>query len=84
MLNQAEMNFYGFNPSNIIMRQSRGKISVSLRYDPNSRLFVVTRRTPATICQDRYSSLPAAKERFNEFLYYTNKQLEELVLSGRY
>lgn len=78
-LSQAEMNFYGYNPNNIICRKSRGKISVVLRYDAKNKLYVVTRRTPKTIWQDRYTGLLEAKERYKVFLYYTNKQLEEAV-----
>lgn len=79
MLNQTELNFYGFNPNNIIQRENRGKISVSLCYDANNYLFVVTRRTPKTCWQDRYTSLERAKERYNEFLYSTNTELERKV-----
>ena len=79
MLNQAELNFYGFNPNNIIQRENRGRISVSLCYDGSHKLFVVTRRTPKTNRQDRYTSLERAKERYNEFLYSTNAELERKV-----
>lgn len=81
-LSQAELNFYGFNPNNIIQRENRGKISVSLCYDPNHRLFVVTRKTPKTTWQDRYTDLKKAKERYAAFLYSTNKQLENALING--
>lgn len=79
MLNQAELNFYGFNPNNIIQRANRGKIAVTLCYDGNHRLFVVTRKTPKTMWQDRYDDFNEAKRRYYEYLYKTNAQLEELT-----
>lgn len=82
MLNQGEINFYGFNPNNIIQRANRGHISASLCYDSNHRLFVVTRKTPRTMWQDRYNDLSKAKKRYNEYLYLTNKQLENKVKLG--
>ena len=86
MLNQTELNFYGFNPNNIIQRENRGKIAVSLCYDANQAkgyCFVVTRKTPKTCWQDRYSDLEKAKERFYEFLFSSNKKLEEKVRNGK-
>lgn len=80
MLNQAELNFYGFNPNNIIARKNKGRINVVLRYDANNKLYVVTRRTPRTLWQDRYNDLTKAKERYYEFLYLTNKQLNNKLL----
>ena len=79
MLNQAELNFYGFNPKNIMRRENRGKIAVSLCYDPNNKQFVVTRKTPKTTWQDRYSDLNQAKRRFDEYLYNTNDALETMI-----
>ena len=79
MLNQAELNFYGFNPNNVIQRENRGRISVSLCYDGNHKLFVVTRKTPKTTWQDRYPELERAKDRYNEFLCSTNAELERKV-----
>lgn len=84
MLNQAEINFYGFNQNNIIMRQSRGRVNVVICYDSKTRLYVVTRRTPAKIWQDRYSSFLEAKERFKVFLYYTSKQINEAYVKWGY
>lgn len=83
MLNQAELNFYGFNPNNIIKQEKRGHIHVSLCYDGNNRLFVVTRKTPRTMWQDRYKDLEQAKRRYNEYLYCTNSQLEKMIIKGR-
>ena len=83
MLNQSELNFYGFNPRNIIKRENRGKIAVSLCYDAHSRLFVVTRKTPRTMWQDRYTDLEKAKQRYIDFLYSTNEQLENAIRGGR-
>lgn len=82
MLNQAELNFYGFNPNNIISRAQRGHIKVTLCYDANNRLFVVTRKTPRTMWQDRYKDLKKAKSRYLDFLYCTNKQLIEKIKKG--
>ena len=79
MLTQAEINFYGYNQNNIILRAKRGKITVVLRYDTENRLFVVTRRTPKTLWQDRYNGLLEARERFYLFLYSTNTDLENAV-----
>ena len=79
MLTQAELNFYGYNPNNIIQRARRGHITVILKYDSENRFFVVTRKTPKTIWIDRYSGLLEAKERFLMFLYSTNEQLENAV-----
>ena len=78
MLTQAELNFYGFNPDNIIKRANRGHIAVTLCYDSN-RCFVVTRKTPRTMWQDRYDDLDKARRRFLDYLYKTNKQLEEMI-----
>lgn len=79
MLTQAELNFCGHNPNNIIQRGRRGKISVVLRYDSQNKIFVVTRRTPKTLWQDRYTGLLEAKERYTLFLYSTNEELENAV-----
>lgn len=76
MLNQAELNFYGFNRNNIIHRENRGRISVSIRYDGENRCYVVTRQTPRTLWRDRYKDLSEAKRRYLEFLYHTNEWLE--------
>lgn len=75
MLNQAELNFYGFNLNNIIARESRGRVEVKLHYDGNNKLYIVTRRTPRTLWEDRYTELKTAKKRYYEFLCSTNKQL---------
>lgn len=83
MLNQSELNFYGFNPKNIIKRENRGKIAVSLCYDAHNRLFVVTRKTPRTMWQDRYADLEKAKQRYIDFLYSTNEQLENATKGRR-
>ena len=79
MLNQAELNFTALTPNNIIQRATRGKITVTLCYDPNNRFFVVTRKTPRTMWQDRYNDLAEAKRRYNEFLCNTSKQLERMI-----
>lgn len=79
MLNQAEINFYGFNLNNIIARENRGRIKVILHYDANNKLYVVTRRTPKTLLEDRYIDITAAKNRYYEFLYTTNKQLNNIT-----
>lgn len=76
MLNQAELSCYGFNPHNIIQRENRGYIKVSLHYDAKNKLYVVTRKTTKTIWQDRYKDLEKAKTRYNEYLYSSNAQLE--------
>ena len=55
-------------------------------YDANQTkgyCFVVTRKTPKTCWQDRYSDLEKAKERFYEFLFSSNKKLEEKVRNGK-
>ena len=80
MLNQAELNFYGFNLNNIIAKKSRGRIEVKLCYDAKSKLYVVTRRTPRTLWEDRYTELNAAKKRYYDFLYSTNEQLNNKLL----
>lgn len=82
MLNQAELNFYGFNPDNIIARAQRGHIKATLCYDANNKIFVVTRKTPRKMWQDRYTDLEKAKSRYLEFLYRTNSQLEEKARRG--
>ena len=82
MLNQAELNFYGFNPDNIITRSQRGHIKVTLCYDSNNRCFVVTRKTPRTMWQDRYTDLKKAKSRYLDFLYRTNEQLTKAIQEG--
>lgn len=82
MLNQAELNFYGFNHNNIVARAQRGRIKVSLCYDPNNRLFVVTRKTPRTMWRDRYTDLKKAKSRYLDFLYRTNEQLTKMISEG--
>lgn len=82
MLNQAELNFYGFNPNNIMARAQRGHIKVTLCYDPNNKYFVVTRKTPRTMWQDRYADLSKAKSRYLDYLYRTNKQLTEIIKRG--
>ena len=83
MLNQCELNFYGWNRKNIIKRENRGHISCEIRYDKNIRLFVVTRRTPKTLWQDRYKDYNNAYSRYLEFLYSTGEQLEnELKKEG--
>jgi hypothetical protein len=82
MLNQSELNFYGFNPNNIITRANKGHIKVTLRYDANNNLYVVTRRTPRTLWQDRYTELKAAKKRYYDFLYLTNEQLNNKLLEA--
>jgi hypothetical protein len=79
VLSQAELNFYGFNLNNIIARENRGRIKVILRYDANNKLYVVTRRTPKTLWEDRYIDITAAKNRYYEFLYTTNKQLNNIT-----
>lgn len=79
MLNQSELNFYGFNPNNIIARANRGHIKVTLCYDANNKLFVVTRKTPRTIWQDRYIDLTAAKKRYLDYIYRTSAQLEQMA-----
>ena len=80
MLNQAELNFYGLNLNNIIAKENRGCIGVKLRYDANNKLYVVTRRTPRTLWEDRYTELNVAKKRYYEFLYSTNEQLNNKLL----
>lgn len=81
MLNQSELNFYGFNPNNVIARANRGHIKATLCYDASNRLFVVTRKTPRTMWQDRYTDLPTAKKRYYEYLYRTNASLERAIKS---
>lgn len=83
MLNQSELNFYGFNPNNIIARANRGHIKVTLCYDANNELFVATRKTPRTMWQDRYADLSAAKKRYYDYLYRTNAQLVQMIKEGK-
>lgn len=83
MLNQAEINFYGFNLNNIIAKESRGRTEVKLRYDAKHKLYVVTRRTPRTLWEDRYTELNAAKKRYYDFLYSTNEQLNNKLLRAK-
>lgn len=82
MLSQGEINFYGFNPKNIMQGENRGHVSVSLCFDENHNLFVVTRKTKRTCWQDRYKDLQKAKNRYYDFLSLTNKQLENKVRLG--
>lgn len=82
MLTQGELNFYGFNPNNIIRRENRGRVSVVLKYDAANKFFVVTRRTSNTFLEDRYRNLEDAKKRYSEFLYFSNKKLEEKLVGG--
>ena len=79
MLNQAELNFYGYNNKNIIQRARRGKITAVIRWDNENKFFIVTRATPRTKWEDRYKSIEDAKRRFYEFLYMTSAQLENKV-----
>ncbi len=80
-MDQAELNFYGYNPNNIIARQRRGKIAVCIKYDGENRFFVVTRTTPKTKWVDRYKTVEEARRRFWEYMSKTNKQLEMEVNS---
>jgi hypothetical protein len=80
MLNQAELNFYGFNPNNIIARTQRGHIKVTLFYDADNKFFVITRRTPRTLWRERYTDLNEAKSRYLDFIYRTNEQLEKMLI----
>lgn len=82
MLTQAELNFYGYNQKNIIKRQTRGKITALIKYDSAHKYFVVTRRTPKTLWEDRYKNIEDAKKRFYEFVYMTNSQLENKLVGG--
>lgn len=82
MLTQGEMNFYGFNPNNIICRENRGRVSVVLKYDAANKFFVVTRRTLNAFWEDRYRNLENAKKRYLEFLHFSNKKLEEMLVGG--
>lgn len=82
MLNQAELNFYGYNPNNIIKRATRGRINVILRYDAKNNSYVVTRRTKCTLWEDRYKKYNNADNRFYEFLYMTHEQLTNKIITG--
>lgn len=86
-MTQAELNFYGYNDKNIFFRERRGKISVQIYYNGNNRNFVVERKTPKTIWTDRYSDREGAQNAYNkayrralEFLYKSNKELEEKII----
>ena len=85
MLNQSELNFYGFNPKNIIRRAARGRVYVVARYDAENKFFVITRRTPRTTLEDRTRSFEEALSLFYKFLYKTKKQLVyNFVTYGKY
>ncbi len=84
MLEQYEIDFYGYNPYNVIRRAQRGKISVVLRYHSFANRFSVTRRTKNTFWRDYFSfdELEKAKELFYIYLYSTNEQLENKLRNG--
>ena len=69
MLNQAELNFYGYNTKNILFRENRGKISVEMFYDAQYRKYVVTRRTPKTYKRERFDDCETAKSYAIKILY---------------
>ena len=83
MLNQAELNFYGYNPQNIIQRSARGRVSCVCRYDGESKQYIVTRRTPRTVWNERTQDRQTAINIFYNFLYHTKDELYDLVRLGR-
>lgn len=82
MLNQAELNFYGYNNKNIIQRARRGKITAIIKWDNENKFFIVTRTTPRTKWENRYKTIEDAKRCFYEFLYMTSAQLENKIFMG--
>ena len=79
MLNQSELNFYGYNTKNIIKRENRGKITVVLRYDSGYNNYIIERKTPKTSITERTKDINEAKELYNAFLYKTWERLTNSI-----
>ena len=63
-----------------MMQNKNGKITVTMELDKNNNLYVVTRKTPKTLWQDRYNDFTRALKRYREYLYLSNKELEKRLL----
>jgi hypothetical protein len=75
MLSQGELNFYGYNPNNIISRMKHGKITVIIKYDSINKCYVIRRETPKTIIIERTTDKQKAVKLSIQFLYTSYKRL---------
>lgn len=83
MMNQAELNFYGYNPQNIIQRGTRGRVSCVCRYDGLTKQYIITRKTPRTTWTERTADRQKAINIYFDFIYEPIENLENLVRLGR-
>ncbi len=81
--NQRELNFYGFNPNNIIQRDRKGWVTCTMKYDGENKLYVVRRETKRSVWEDRYKEYDKALKRYYDFLSKTNKELEKMLFIKR-